>query len=309
MALLLKSDAVTEDPWIAAFNEQAPELAIQPYPDIGDPDAVRYALVWAPPAGLLASLPNLEVIFSIGAGIDHILADPERPKQLPIVRMVEDGLSQGMSEFIAMAVLWHHRDMPVYEDYRRRRHYDEIVPRLAHQRTVGILGYGVLGADAAKKLAAFGFQLHGWSRSAKEAEGITLHRGAAGLREILSTCEIIVSLLPLTEETRDLMNRDSFALMPRGSAFINVGRGGTVVDADLIAALDSGQLRAATIDVFREEPLPPDHPFWSHQQIQWTPHIAAKTVPETAVASVVANIRGYEAGGELLHVVDLGRGY
>ena len=272
-------------------------------------ETIRYALVWDPPAGLLASLPNLEVIFSIGAGIDHIAKDPERPKHLPVVRMVEEGLTAGMTEFVVLSVLWHHRDMAAYAVQQNSSLWQEIEPKLAKDRKVGFLGMGALAGAAAAKLCILGFRLHGWSRSPKQIPGVTMHHGEAGLAEILGESEILVCLLPLTAATEGIMNRGTFAQLPEGAAFVNVGRGGLVVEEDLLAALDCGQVGSATLDVFRQEPLPADSPFWSHPKVVVTPHIAAKTMAESAVASVMANIRRFEAGEAMLNVVDFERGY
>ncbi len=309
MTILHKSDWSNEGPWRDAWAAQAPERRIQVYPDIADPAAVRYALVWEPPTGLLASLPNLEIIFSVGAGIDHIVRDPERPRHLPIVRMVEEGLTKGMSEFVALSVLWHHRDMADYAQQQRDRVWHEIEPILAEKRKVGFLGMGALASGAAEKLGVFGFQMLGWARSPKRVANVEMHHGEEGLARVLAESEILVCLLPLTPQTDGLLNARTLALLPRGAALINVARGGLIVEADLLAALDSGQVSAATLDVFREEPLVQDSPFWTHPRVVVTPHIAAKTMAETAVASVLANIARHEAGEPLLNVVDFERGY
>lgn len=309
MSILHKSDWSNEGPWQAAWARHAPDRHVQVYPKVDDPESVRYALVWEPPTGLLASLPNLEVIFSIGAGIDHIVKDPERPKQLPVVRMVEDGLTQGMSEFVALSVLWHHRDMAAFAVQQREKLWQEIEPILAKDRKVGFLGMGALASDAAAKLLPFGFQISGWSRSPKQVEGVTMHHGEGGLTAVLESSEILVCLLPLTAETEGLLNAETLARLPQGAALINVARGGLAIEEDLLAALDSGQLSGATLDVFRQEPLPQDSPFWSHPRVVVTPHIAAKTMADTAVAAVMANIARHEAGESLLNVVDFERGY
>ncbi len=309
MSILHKSDWSNEGPWRNAWAKQAPDRQVQVYPKIDEPESVRYALVWEPPPGLLASLPNLKVIFSIGAGVDHIVKDPERPKHLPVVRMVEDGLTQGMSEFVALSVLWHHRDMAAFAVQQRDRVWREIEPTLAKDRRVGFLGMGALASDAAAKLLPFGFQISGWSRSPKQVEGIDMHHGVEGLNRVLESSEILVCLLPLTAETEGLLNARTLSRMPRGAALINVARGGLAVEADLLAALDSDHLSGATLDVFRQEPLPQESRFWSHPKVVVTPHIAAKTMADTAVTAVVANIARYEAGQDLLNVVDFNRGY
>lgn len=309
MSLLFKSDSVRVPIWIDALRKQAPDLELRVFPDLGDPAAVEYALLWAPPPGLVAKLPNLKAIFSIGAGIDHLSKDPELPRHLPLVRMVEPGLTAGMSEFVTMSVLMHHRYMLDYLAQQRRGHWEEIPQRPASTRKVGILGLGALGQDALEKLAPFGFELLGWSRSPKALPGVRCFAGPAGLDRILAESDILVCLLPLTPETRGILNRETLGKLPRGAALINVGRGGHLVEADLLAALESGQVGGASLDVYEHEPLNPESPLWRHPRILATPHIASMTNPETAVAEVLANIARLRRGEPMLNVVDHGRGY
>ena len=248
-----------------------------------------------PWSGILrrSSLPNLKAIFPVGAGVDHIAADPERPKHLPVIRMVEEGLTAGMTEYVVMQVLYHHRDMLAYRHQAAEKIWREIPAVPAHQRRIGILGLGVLGQDAARMLVRFGFDVAGWSRTPKEIEGVTCFHGPEGLDQMLARTDILVCLLPLTPATRGILNGELFAKLPRGACLINVGRGGHQVERDLLEALDSGQLREATLDVFEEEPLPADSPLWSHPQVIVTPHIASMTMPETAKA-VGENIKRME---------------
>ena len=306
--LLFKSDIERGGLWLDAFAEQAPDLKVSTFPYEGDPEDVDYALVWAPPRGDLKRYPNLKAIFSVGAGIDHLKSDPELP-DLPVVRMVEPGLTAGMTEYVVWAVLHHHRFMLDYAQQQRDAHWEEINQVSAARRRVGILGLGHLGQDAAEKLAIFGFQLSGWSRSAKSVPGVTCHHGAEGLKDFLAETEILVALLPLTPETDGILNAETFGRLPKGAALINVGRGGLQNEEDLLAALDSGRLSGATLDVFRDEPLPSDSPFYSHPRVVMTPHIASMTIPETAVTEVLRQIRRYEAGEPLEHTVDFKRGY
>lgn len=306
--LLFKSDIERGGLWLDAFAEQAPDLKVEVWPYEGDPAAIDYALVWSPPPGELKRYPNLKVIFSVGAGIDHLKNDPELP-DLPVVRMVEPGLTAGMTEYVVWAVLHHHRFMLDYAEQQRERRWDELNQIAANRRRVGILGLGHLGQDAAEKLAVFGFQLSGWSRTPKQVPGVACHHGDDGLRAFLAETEILVALLPWTAETDGILNAETLGLLPKGAAVINVGRGGLQVEEDLLAALDSGQLSGATLDVFREEPLPADSPFYSHPRVVVTPHIASMTIPETAVAAVLKQIRRCEAGEALQHTVDFERGY
>lgn len=309
MTLLFKSDLGRYDLWVPALKRHLEGREIRLWPDLGEVQDIEYALVWDPPPGLLASLPNLKAIFSVGAGVDHIAADPERPKHLPVIRMVEEGLTAGMTEYVVMQVLYHHRDMLAYRHQAAEKIWREIPAVPAHQRRIGILGLGVLGQDAARMLVRFGFDVAGWSRTPKEIEGVTCFDGPEGLDQMLARTDILVCLLPLTPATRGILNGELFAKLPRGACLINVGRGGHQVERDLLEALDSGQLREATLDVFEEEPLPADSPLWSHPQVIVTPHIASMTMPETAAKAVGENIKRMEAGLPPLNVVDFKRGY
>ena len=309
MTLLIKTDIDRGNAWAEALANSYPELKIAQWPYDGDPADIDYALVWQPPQGELKRYPNLKAIFSVGAGIDHLASDPDLPRDIPIVRMVEPGLTAGMSEYVVLAVLNHHRFMLDYAARRREKRWEEIPQISAEARQVGTLGLGVLGRDALEKLKPFGFRLAGWSRSPKSITGVTCFHGTGGLDDFLAGTDILICLLPLTAETRGILNAETFAKMPRGAAVVNVGRGGHLVEEDLLAALDTGQIDGATLDVFQQEPLPEDHPFWTHPRVFMTPHIASMTVPQTAVRAVVANIQRLEAGEALQHVVDLKRGY
>ena len=309
MALLFKSDVDRAGDWEKSLKDLAPEIELRIWPDAGDPAEIDYALMWKPPPGELKTYPNLKIIFSVGAGIDHLASDPELPRHIPLVRMVEPGLTAGMSEYVVMAVLYHRRFMIEYGLQRRDEKWAEIPQVGAEDRTVGIMGLGVLGCDAAEKLKPFGFTLAGWSRSPKDVPGVTCYHGEAGLKAFLAATDVLVCLLPLTAETANILNAQTFAALPRGAAVINVARGGHQVEDDLLAALDSGQLSGATLDVFREEPLPAGHPLWQHPRVLMTPHAASMTIPKSAAKAVVDNIRRFEAGEPLTDVVDLDKGY
>ena len=250
----------------------------------------------------------MKVIFSIGAGIDHLRNDPELP-DLPIVRMVEPGLTAGMTEYVVWAALGHHRFMIEYANQRRAKDWEEISQIPTNRRRVGILGLGHLGQDAAEKLRVFGFPVSGWARSPKDVPGVTSYHGEDQLDDFLAQSDILIGLLPHTPETAGLLNSSTLAKLPKGAAVINAGRGGLVVDEDLIAALDSGHLSGATLDVFHEEPLPKDHPFWDHPKVVVTPHIASMTIPDTAAGEIVRQIKRFEAGETLEHTGDLSKGY
>ncbi len=272
-------------------------------------DAIRYALVWKPAPGDLAALPSLEIVFSIGAGVDHLVGDDLVPAGLPVVRNVDPGLTAGMVEHVLYHVIRFHRRMADYEADQRAGRWKPRLQTPASSHTAGIMGLGELGGACARALAGIGFRVAGWSRRPRVAEGVDCFHGRDGLAEFLSRSETLVCLLPLTAETCGVICRETLALLPAGACFINVGRGPLVVDGDLLAALDSGHLRGAALDVFHREPLPPDHPYWRHPRVTITPHVASITQPATSAPHIIANIRRHQAGEQLTHLADLALGY
>ncbi len=309
MALVFYSKADRWDEWEPALRAELPELEIRNWNDPGDDAEVDYVLVWKPPPGALRRFPNLKCIFSLGAGVDHLLSDPDLPADVPVVRMVEEALTIGMTEFVTLHVLRHHRRQRELERQQRAHLWQPIVTPLAPKRRVGIMGLGVLGRDAARVLRALGFDLASWTRTEKRMEGVESFHGPSGLVPFLNRTEILVCLLPLTPETEGILDRRLFAALPRGASLINAGRGGLQVEEDILAALEEGQLSEVTLDVFRTEPLPPDSPFWDHPKVTVSPHIAALTGAETGAREVAANIRRIEAGQPPLNVVDRASGY
>jgi glyoxylate/hydroxypyruvate reductase A len=238
MALLLKPEFPDQyEVWHETLTAADQNLKILDWPYKGNPSAVEHALVWAPPEGELARYSRLKLVISIGAGVDHLLKDPELPADVPILRMVEPGLTTGMSEYVVWAVLSHHRFM------RKDKRWDMIVQIPPEKRSVGIMGLGVLGRAALDRLKPFGFGLRGWSRSPKDIPGVTCYHGPASLAAFLSQTDILVCLLPLTEETRHILDADAFAALPPGAAVINAGRGGLLKEKDLLAAIDAGQVK------------------------------------------------------------------
>jgi glyoxylate/hydroxypyruvate reductase A len=309
MALLFRSSPASTARWRPLLRALLPEHEIRYWPEIGDEAAVEYALVWNPEPGLLAALPNLKLIVGLGAGVDHLLRDPSLPTAVPIVRLVDPYMTDAMSEYVALSVLRLHRQDLDYLSQQRAGIWEEREQKNAAERPVGILGFGTLGQDAARRLKALGFDVAGWSRGAKEVAGFKTFAGAAGLDALLARSEILVCLLPLTGETAGILNAAVFARLPRGAGLVNVGRGGHLVEADLIPALDSGQLSGAVLDVVGEEPLPGDHPFWRHPRIIITPHVAAETHPPTAAPIIREAIRRCAAGLPVANTVDPVRGY
>ncbi|OLO05826.1 2-hydroxyacid dehydrogenase [Salinicola socius] len=295
--------------WVEQLQVLLPNWTIRPIDDPGDAEAVTYAVVWKPATGAFLAFPNLKAIVSLGAGIDHVLADAELPRRMPIIRTVGTDLTQRMREYVALHVLRHHRDMPTIAANQRERRWKPLVVPPATGRTVGVMGLGNLGGTAASTLAALGFETLGWSRTRHDIEGVTTHAGKAEFDAFLARCEILVCLLPLTEATTGILDARLFARLPRGASVINAGRGAHLVDDDLLAALESGQLYHATLDVFHLEPLPSEHPFWTHPQVTVTPHIASLIDAPTGSRIVAANIERFEATGHVEDLADAGRGY
>ena len=308
-ALLLKIDEHRVEAWTAALADALPEMRIRIWPDIEDPNEIRYALLWKPPATLFEGLESLEVIFSVGAGFDHLLACPTLPAGIPVIRMVEPELTAGMVEYVVFNVLRYHRRMDQYQRFQEQRVWQVLDQIPAHDTTVGIMGLGVMGAASARVLACMNYRLLGWSRTGKTIPGLQSFVGTEELGQFLAQTRILVILLPLSRDTRKLIDRDVLWQLPRGAFLINAGRGELVNQPDLIEALDNGQIAGAALDVFDDEPLPAEHRFWHHPMVVLTPHIASLTNPPTAVEFVAENIERHRAGHPLRYVVDFERGY
>ena len=308
MHILYKSDPQRGALWQQWLAQHAPDIQLHLWPETGDPLEVEMLIAWQPPERLLETFPNLKALLSVGAGADQFdLA--ALPPDLPVVRMIEPGLTQGMVEYVTFAVLGIHRDMVRYLQQQRDAQWQGHSVRPAGARRVGVMGLGELGQAALRQLAALGFDCAGWSRTPRQLDGVRCFHGAAQLGAFLARCDILVCLLPLTAETRGLLNHDLFAQLPPGAALVQAGRGAQLNHADLLAALDSGRLGAAVIDVTDPEPLPPSHPFWRHPALWLTPHIASQTQNESAVAALLENLRRYQRGEPMIGLIDRARGY
>jgi glyoxylate/hydroxypyruvate reductase len=308
MTFLYKANATRGEAWARFFAARAPDLPFRLWPDVGDPAQVRYLAAWMPPENIAATFPNLELVFSVGAGVDQF--DVSRlPPHVPLIRMLEPGIAESMVEYVTMAVLALHRDLVHFIAQQRSQTWREIQLTQAAKRRVGIMGLGLLGQAVLERLKAFGFPLAGWNRSPRTIEDVSCYAGAQALSDFLARTDILICMLPLTNETRGILNRNLFEALPRGAQLVNVGRGGHLVETDLIAALDQGVLSAAVLDVAEHEPLPAGHPFWSHPRILLTPHIASMTTPEAAVEFVLETIGRHRRGEALPGRVDLERGY
>ena len=312
MALLFSSKNDDPERWREALLAEIPDLDFRVWTtdgkNIGDPADIEFALVWAPKKGALKAFPNLKAVLSLGAGVDHLLGR-DLPEGMPVVRLVDPGLTRGMREYVIYWTLHFHRRFAEYAESSAAKKWQQLPQADTRKRRVGIMGLGVMGADAATHLNALEFDVAGWSRRAKTLDGITCFHGADGLADFLSQTEILICLLPLTPETAGIINKDTLAQLPEGAALINAARGPHVVDEDLIRALDGGHLAGAVLDVFHTEPLPAGHAFWDHPKINITPHAASLTTPETAAQPVSENIERIRVGQAPEPIVDFEAGY
>ncbi|ALI04751.1 glyoxylate/hydroxypyruvate reductase A [Pseudomonas sp. FW306-02-F02-AA] len=308
MALLYKADPVRGEQWKALFAEHAPDIEWRAWPDIGDPKDIQYLAAWQAPDDLEVLLPNLRVLFALSAGVDQL--DLNRlPTSLPVVRLLDPGITRGMCEYASFAVLSLHRDMLRYRQQQMARCWQAHLLQPAAKRRVGVMGLGIQARQILATLQPLGFALSGWARSAHQVPGVACYAGTEQLPAFLGQCDILLCVLPLTDQTQGILDHTLFQQLPRGAALINMGRGGHLVESDLLEALDSGQLSGAVLDVLQEEPAPVDHPFWDHPQILLTPHIAAMTQPESAFGVLLENIRRYERGEKMVGEVDRIQGY
>ena len=316
LALLVRGGSANWSPerWKSRFDMVCKDRRVLLLPQAGfDPTEVHYAAVWKPGHGDLAALPNLRVIFNLGAGVDALMADSSLPK-VPLVRVAVGDLTSRMTEYVVLHVLMHHRQEPYLRASQREKRWEPKFQWPANAISVGIMGLGTLGADAAEALRLIGFRVAGWSRSQKQIEGIECFHGGAQIEAFLQRTNILVCLLPLTSDTRHILNRELFTKLNRNSplgapVLINAGRGGLQNEADILQCLDDGTLGAASLDVFANEPLAADSPFWTHPKVVLTPHNAADTDPEEISKYVARQIERFEAGAQLENVVDPARGY
>jgi glyoxylate/hydroxypyruvate reductase A len=303
-ALLFISPQDASSVWPEALARAMPALELRVWPDAGERADIQYVVVWKPPADSLRALPNLKAIFSLGAGVDYLFTNTKLPQDVPLVRLIDPALTEGMTEYVLYHVLRYHRYMGAYEAQQRQRMWRELPQVRPGDRTIGIMGLGVIGSDIAAKLALLGFRIAGWSRSAKRLPQVRSFFGRDQLEPFLKRSEILVCVLPLTPETEGILNKNTLAALPRDACLISAGRGGHLIEQDLLAALDSGRIAGATLDVFHTEPLPAEHPFWMHPKVTVTPHTASITNPYTASTQVADNIRRLQQGEALVGLVD-----
>ena len=302
------------EPWLEGLRAALPEAAVtlwQPRDSADGPAEAPadYAVVWAPPQAFIDAQPRVKALFNIGAGVDALLR-LRLPDGLKIVRLDDAGMAVQMAEYVCHTVIRHFREFDLYQRAQSRGEWAFRQPRRREDFTVGVMGLGVLGSRVVQALRGFDFPVNGWSRSPKALDGVrTFHGMGAGVNDFLAASQVLVNLLPLTPDTRDILNRDTLGRLRPGGYVINVARGAHLVDEDLLALLDSGHLAGATLDVFRTEPLPAAHPFWTHPQVIVTPHTSARTLRDESIAQIARKIRALELGEPVAGVVDRARGY
>lgn len=294
--------------WQQALEQKMPEIMLV-HPDSPEAQQAEIIMTWNPPEGMIAGLKSLKGVISLAQGVDHVLKDKSFPPHLKFARLIDPYMSEAMAEWVLLSILEFHRDDAYYRRGQADREWLRKAPNIAAETTVAIMGLGAIGSHVASKVAMMGFRTIGWSRSEKQLPSVTSHTGDEGFNTCLKEADYLVSILPLTAETRDLYNASRFAMMKPGSVFINSGRGLQVVEDDLIAALDAGQPKAAVLDVFRTEPLPADHAIWAHPAIKVWPHVSAQTNAATAGDQIIAAMTAIRSGRDPENSVNVQRGY
>jgi len=312
--LVIGSDRL--DDFFSCTKEVAPERDVRAYPEIGNPADIKYALAWKAPFGALAQFENLELIVSVGAGVDHLFTDPALP-DVPIVRYVDPDLTTRMVQYVVLQTLFHVRRMTEFQSQQRTRTWSFLGEPMPDEVRVGIMGIGVLGQACAEALGRLGYKLNGWSRNPRMIDGVTCFAGDAGLEPFLNQTDVLIVLLPFTPATKGILNRHLFEKLSTsgrhdrlpGPVLINAGRGGLQVETDILTALDAGTLYAASLDVFETEPLPSDSPFWAHDRVVLTPHNAAESANESITRYFLRQIERLESDQPLENLVDPKVGY
>lgn len=308
MALLYKADPARGAEWRTLLAERRPDLKFHIWPESHDANAVRVLAMWTPEEAMFARYPNLEIVISTGAGVDQFDLSAI-PPHIPLIRMSDPGIIAAMTEYVLLGVLTLHRDALSYRQNQRADIWKEIRIVPAARRHIGVLGLGRLGENVARQLRDLGFPVLGWSRTPRNIEGVTCYSGNESLRDFATQCNIVVCLLPLTNETRHIINAEFLSWLPEGASLVNAGRGAHAVTDDLLAALDSGRLSGAVLDVTDPEPLPPGHPLWQHPRVMITPHVATMTDPAAAVDFVLETMDRHQQGSPLRGLIDRSRGY
>jgi glyoxylate/hydroxypyruvate reductase A len=306
MKLTVCFSGLSADPWVQGLQQALPQASVSAWAPGAAP--ADYAIVWAPPQQFIDEQPGLQTLFNIGAGVDALL-QLKLPPALKVVRLDDAGMSVQMAEYVCHAVIRHFREFDGYDADTQAGKWSYRKPRSRADFAVGVMGLGVLGERVAKALQVFDFPVNGYSRSPKDLAGIRCFSGAQALPEFLAATRVLVNLMPLTPETENILNHANLSLLQQGGYVINVARGKHLVEEDLVTLIDSGHLSGATLDVFRTEPLPVDHPFWRHPKITVTPHTSARTLREESIAQIIGKIQALQRGQAINGVVDSQRGY
>ncbi len=309
MALLLLGKIKVVETWILLLQQKMPDLEIRVWPDVGNSSEIDVILAGFNLAPTLPDFPNLKLVISIGAGVDHILKNPSWFGDATVVRLISESLTTQMVEYISLAVLSFQRRLRDYLSLQKTQQWEYLPASDARSFTIGILGLGVLGSTVATQLKRLGFTVRGWSRTPKNVAGVECFQGKQQLQPFLSQCRVLTCLLPLTPETEGILNLNTFSALPQNAYLINAARGKHLIEEDLLTALNSGQIAGAWLDVFQTEPLPKNHPFWLDDRIAITPHIAAVTLPHELINQVIDAMNSIETGKPLKNIVDIHRGY
>lgn len=309
MSVLLVAPGKDVSDWAEELKNQHPGLNVYVYPEDHNAEEVEFAISWKHPRGIFKNYPNLKVVASMGAGVDHITSDPEFPEDVQITRVIDDQLTSDLSEFVLALVLNHTRHLSAYKHQEKEHHWNPLKYCRNKDMKIGVMGMGVIGTATAQLLAKNNFKVSGWSRTEKDCEDITSYSGEDELDDFLNQSEIIVCLLPLTKQTTGILNKELFEKLPKGAYVINVGRGEHLEESDLIAMIDSGHLAGAALDVFKEEPLPEEHAFWEHERISITPHTASVTQPKSVVPQIIENYERLQEDEPLKNLVEKDKGY
>ncbi len=308
MAILFYSDWAT-DAWVTGLRRHLPGVEVYIWPEVSEPGRIIYAVLGNPPSGILRNYPSLRAVCVLSAGVDSIAADPDLPREVSVVRIVDAVVARRMTEYVLAVVLRFQRRLDEYARQQDRKHWQALQQRDASEIGIGLLGLGHVGAKVASTLSGLGYDVAAWTRRPRAEPGLRSFHGTDGLGPLLERSDILICLLPLTAQTRRLLDSRTLRRLPRGAYLINCARGAELVEEDLLAAVDDGHLSGAMLDVFQTEPLPANHPFWNHPRITVTPHVAGLTNLETALPQVVENFRRLREGRQLLHEIDRGTGY
>lgn len=308
MSIVLVSTARASEKWVSTLKEKNKSLNIQIYPNVDRPEDIEFAISWKHPEGLYQNYPNLKVIASMGAGVNHILKDKNLPEGVKVTRIVDDQLTKDMSQFVLLQCLAVSRNLFHHLQDQKSKIWNVKSYQTPQKTSIGVMGYGVLGQATGKLLKANGFEVCGYANSSKTVDGIKVY-GAEEQDAFLKNTQILVCLLPQTSKTKGILNLELFKKLKEDAYLINVARGEHLVETDLIPAIDQGILKGASLDVFHEEPLPESHPFWNHNKIQITPHIASMTDPESVASQLLENYKRMQNDEALMNEVDVSRGY